>query len=169
MYAWSNGDVEIIASDIDQESLIMDLTWIIERYGFEGYKQISLQSHIENADPRKEYLTGTGKVRDLPAKEEEFVHPLFPDGTINKYIKKFGMYRARIMKLPVKMCMSIHKDRTPRVHIPIVTNSECRMMIHDQTYHLKPGLAYWTDTTKKHTAFNGGTYPRIHLVGCVKS
>jgi hypothetical protein len=162
-------DVEIINDSVNLDGIIKEMTTIIEKYELEGYNQISLQSYKPDADPLDEWETGNGKVWDLPVKEEEFVHPLFPEAELlNSYIKEFSMYRTRIMKLFPGKVMSVHHDRTPRIHLPISTNDGCRMMIGHQCYHLEPGKMYWTDTRLEHTAFNGGPYPRIHIVGCVK-
>lgn len=163
-------DVKIIKDGIDTAGIIQDMTVIIEKYGLKLYKQISLQSYKADADPHDEWETGNGKVRNLPVKEEEFVHPLFPEAELlNSYIKEFGLYRTRIMKLRPRTVMSIHQDHTPRIHLPVFTNDGCRMMIGHQCYHLKAGSAYWTNTTIEHTAFNGGVRSRVHIVGCVKA
>lgn len=79
---------------------------------------------------------------------------------------EFNIGRARIMALPHKKCMSIHTDTQTRIHVPVVTNDKCRLMI-DYTAHYLPadGHAYWTDTTKPHTAFNGNqNFLRYHLL-----
>lgn len=79
---------------------------------------------------------------------------------------EFDIGRARIMALPHKKCMSIHTDTQPRIHVPVITNDKCRLMI-DHTAHYLPadGSAYWTDTTKPHTAFNANQkFLRYHLL-----
>jgi len=74
--------------------------------------------------------------------------------------------------LPPKSCYSIHQDYTPRVHIPIVSNTNNVMVWpSDNVNHtLLTGRAYWTDTTKNHTFVNADSLiERIHLVMCVES
>jgi len=161
-------DVEIIKPSVNVDGIVKELTTIIEKYKLEGYKQISLQSTMENADPHTEWDVGTGSGLNLKTKEQNFIYPLFPEAKlINHYINEFGMFRTRVMKLQSRKVMSVHKDKTPRIHIPISTNDGCRMMVGNQCYTLEAGKMYWTDTRLEHTAFNGGEYPRIHIVGCV--
>lgn len=78
----------------------------------------------------------------------------------------YKLGRVRLMALPHKKCMSIHRDAQPRIHVPIITNKNCRMMIDDNVYHLKAdGSAYWTNTLKPHTAFNADhSELRIHML-----
>lgn len=161
-------DVEIIKPSVNVDGIKKELATIIEKYKLEGYKQISLQSTMENADPQTEWDVGTGSALNLKTKEQNFKYLLFPEAKlINHYIEEFGMFRTRVMKLPPSKVMSIHKDKTPRIHIPISTNDACRMMIGNQCYHLETGKIYWTDTRLEHTAFNSSNDPRIHIVGCV--
>lgn len=84
------------------------------------------------------------------------------DTLANDY--KFG--RMRIMAMPHKKCMSIHTDTSKRIHVPIVTNKNCLMIIDNQVYHMPAnGNAYLTDTTKPHTALNANhSFTRLHLL-----
>ena len=173
-----NNNVKIINS-INTKGIARDINTIIKKYDLQGEGpgglclQISLQSYKPDADPREEWQrsnNGSYTGLNLSRSQEEFIYPLFPEAKLlNHYINKFGMYRTRVMSLMPSKVMSIHRDPTPRIHIPIFTNDGCRMIIEDQCYHLKSGLAYWTDTTLEHTAFNGGKQRRTHIVGCVKS
>jgi len=161
-------DLKVIQENINIKGISSEINSLLEKYSLHDQNQISLQSYKENADPKREWHKGNGKVWDIPAKEEEFQHLLFDEiPLINHYIRKFKLYRTRIMKLQPGRVMSIHRDYSPRVHIPITTNDGCRMMIGKECYHLEVGNVYWTNTTIEHTAFNGGTDPRIHILGCV--
>ena len=58
-----------------------------------------------------------------------------------------------------------YRDPEKRIHIPIITNPGCRMVIEDESYHMPAdGSAYITDNTKYHNFFNGGETDRLHLV-----
>lgn len=85
----------------------------------------------------------------------------------NELKSKYDIARVRIMKMGVKYCMSWHNDSTIRIHYPIKTQPECFMVIEDEVKHLEAGKWHWTDTTHYHTAFNGSTEERIHLVVAV--
>ena len=65
-------------------------------------------------------------------------------------------------------CYSYHKDPTKRIHIPLITNDKCFMVI-DDIVHRYPadGNYYISDTTKMHTAVNGSWEDRVHIVGCI--
>ena len=70
------------------------------------------------------------------------------------------------MAMQHKKVMSIHTDTSKRIHIPLVTNENCLMMIERQIYHMPAdGHAYLADTTKPHTAFNADhKLLRLHLL-----
>lgn len=85
---------------------------------------------------------------------------------INTLSKDYKIGRVRLMALPHKKCMSIHTDTTKRIHIPVVTNENCLMIVDNQVYHMPAnGNAYLTDTTKPHTALNANhSFMRLHLL-----
>ena len=63
---------------------------------------------------------------------------------------------------------SWHRDPEPRLHIPIVTNKGCMMVIENVAKHMPAdGSVTITNNTKFHNFFNGGEQARIHLVACV--
>ena len=73
--------------------------------------------------------------------------------------------RMRFLMKPPRSCLSWHRDPEKRLHIPIITNPGCRMVIEDEAYHMPAdGSIYITDNTKYHNFFNGGETDRIHLV-----
>ena len=82
--------------------------------------------------------------------------------------KKYKLGRVRLLwKLP-RTTLSWHRDPEPRLHIPIITNPGCKMVIEDVAKHMPADGSVWiTNNTKYHNAFNGGEENRIHLVACV--
>lgn len=77
-----------------------------------------------------------------------------------------NMLNTRIMTLRGKECYTWHRDKTPRIHIPIITNENCLFVLEDRSFTLPQGSAYLIDTTKMHTALNGNkTFLRRHIVG----
>ena len=67
-----------------------------------------------------------------------------------------------------KSCYSYHTDKTPRIHIPLITNDKCFMIVDDEVIRLPAnGDVYLIDTTKFHTFLNGSWETRIHIVGNV--
>ena len=73
--------------------------------------------------------------------------------------------RVRILLKPPRSCLSWHRDPEKRIHIPIITNPGCRMVIENESFHMPAdGSIYITDNSKYHNFFNGGEKDRIHLV-----
>jgi len=66
-----------------------------------------------------------------------------------------------------KTCYTYHQDPTKRIHIPLITNENCFMVIEDEIYRYPAeGDYYLVDTTKRHTFVNASFEERIHIVGC---
>jgi hypothetical protein len=81
---------------------------------------------------------------------------------------KFKLGRVRLLLKEPRSTLSWHKDPEPRLHIPIITNLGCSMVIENVAKHLPAdGTVTITNNTKYHNFFNGGEQARIHLVACV--
>ena len=135
--------------------------------GWENIEQVGLQGHKPKLDPLKECYASVGKVSKLQFPENYFKYPIWKIPTINRIMEKYGMVRTRIMQSQPKTCLTIHRDLTKRIHIPIITNPNCFMMIDGQVHILQVGKVYLTNTTVFHTAVNASTLARVHIVGCV--
>ena len=82
--------------------------------------------------------------------------------------KKFKLGRVRILLKEPRSTLSWHRDPEPRLHIPIITNPGCIMVIENIAKHLPAdGSVYITNNVKYHNAFNGGEENRVHLVACL--
>ena len=82
--------------------------------------------------------------------------------------KRFKLGRVRLLLKEPRSTLSWHKDPEPRLHIPIITNLGCSMVIENIAKHLPAdGSVTITNNTKYHNFFNGGEQDRIHLVACV--
>ena len=82
--------------------------------------------------------------------------------------KKFKLGRVRLLLKEPRSTLSWHKDPEPRLHIPIITNLGCSMVIENIAKHLPAdGNVTITNNTKYHNFFNGGEQARIHLVACL--
>jgi hypothetical protein len=81
---------------------------------------------------------------------------------------KFKLGRVRILLKEPRSTLSWHRDPEPRLHIPIITNPGCMMVIENTAKHLPAdGSVYITNNLKYHNAFNGGEENRVHLVACL--
>ena len=86
----------------------------------------------------------------------------------NEIRKNFKIGRVRLLLKEPRSTLSWHKDPEPRLHIPIITNLGCSMVIENVAKHLPAdGTVTITNNTKYHNFFNGGEQARIHLVACV--
>ena len=97
----------------------------------------------------------------------EFKNTYFEE-VYNALKKKFKLGRVRILLKEPRSTLSWHRDPEPRLHIPIITNPGCRMVIEDIAKHMPAdGSVTITNNTKYHNFFNVGEQDRIHLVACV--
>ena len=112
--------------------------------------------------------------RDLDIDESEYSE-FIPDYE-NTYFKdvfdllssKYKLGRVRILLKEPRSTLSWHRDPEPRLHIPIITNPGCLMVIDNVAKHMPADGSVWiTNNTKYHNAFNGGEENRVHLVACV--
>ena len=112
--------------------------------------------------------------RDIGINESDYSE-FIPDYE-NTYFKdvfdqlslKFKLGRLRILLKEPRSTLSWHRDPEPRLHIPIITNPGCLMVIDNVAKHMPADGSVWiTNNTKYHNAFNGGEENRVHLVACV--
>ena len=97
----------------------------------------------------------------------EFKNTYFEE-VYNLLKKKFKLGRVRILLKEPRSTLSWHRDPEPRLHIPIITNPGCKLVIEDVAKHMPAdGSVIITNNTKYHNFFNGGEQDRIHLVACV--
>jgi len=175
----------------DIKRLREDLDVILTKKGFsspEGvsnFGAISLnqvpnnKESIEGSNIRGVYWTiadETGKEvkRDVPIDESKYTE-LVPEfeNTYFKHVYKtlkerFKLGRVRLLLKEPRSTLSWHKDPEPRLHIPIITNLGCSMVIENIAKHLPAdGNVTITNNTKYHNFFNGGEQSRVHLVACV--
>ena len=92
----------------------------------------------------------------------------FKDTIFETIIEKYNLKRTRLMWVNSKSCYSLHSDKTPRIHIPLITNPECYFLFKPGLlHHLTTGSVWWVNTKLHHTFLNCSDHPRLHLVGIV--
>tara|TARA_B100000941_G_C28392794_1_gene493665 strand:- start:104 stop:700 length:597 start_codon:yes stop_codon:yes gene_type:complete len=118
--------------------------------------------------------TGKEVSRDVEIDETKYTQ-LVPEFE-NTYFKevyetlstRFKLGRVRLLLKEPRSTLSWHKDPECRLHVPIITNKGCSMVIENVAKHLPADGKVWiTNNTKYHNFFNGGEQARIHLVACV--
>jgi hypothetical protein len=156
-------------SSIDHNIIVneyntLDSSIVWTEYGHKG-KQCGLQFK-EGDDP---WTSAVG-----PSKGDElsynFLNPFFKNTIFEKLINTYNLCRARLMWVGPYACYSMHKDESPRIHIPLVTNKDCLFVFRSRMpMHLSAGSIFWVDTRYTHTFMNCSNTPRLHLVGAVES
>jgi len=137
------------------------------------------EDSIKGDNIRGQYWTiadesGKEVIRDIPIDESKYTQivPEFKNTYFNEIYealkKRFKLGRVRLLLKEPRSTLSWHKDPEPRLHIPIITNLGCSMVIENVAKHLPAnGSVTITNNTKYHNFFNGGEQARIHLVACV--
>lgn len=98
--------------------------------------------------------------------------PQLKGTAIEDFLKwlEWPVFRTRIMTLkPKSKYEIIHRDPTPRFHLPIITDPSCKFKFYmpeevDQDHMPADGSLYWVDTRFRHTFVNDSGFTRIHLV-----
>lgn len=91
----------------------------------------------------------------------EQVLRLFPG-----YIK----VRGEITNLLPGVELGLHIDpawfhkHSKRIHVPIITNQDCYHMFEDRKVHLEFSKIYEINNRIRHSAVNGGSTNRVHLI-----
>jgi hypothetical protein len=118
--------------------------------------------------------TGKEALRDIPIDESKYTELVsdfqntYFEEVYNTLKKNFKLGRVRILLKEPRSTLSWHRDPEPRLHIPIITNPGCRMVIDNIAKHMPAdGTVTITNNKKYHNFFNGGEQARIHLVACV--
>ena len=137
------------------------------------------ESSIKGNNIRGKYWTiadDTGKEvsRDVDIDESKYTQ-LVPEfektyfkEVFDTLSKRFKLGRVRLLLKEPRSTLSWHKDPECRLHVPIITNKGCSMVIENVGKHLPADGKVWiTNNTKYHNFFNGGEQARIHLVACV--
>lgn len=137
-----------------------DIQW--EEYT--NSKQTGLQ-YRESKDPWKDAVG----VYNGTWIGENILNPFFKNTIFEEIINNNNLIRTRFMWAKPFSCYTMHKDVSPRFHIPIITNPDAYFVFKEEGItHLPAGHAYWIDTRKHHTVMNCSKDWRLHLVGAYR-
>jgi len=137
-------------------------------YGYGGlWKDWPNQKTVTHDDGTKETIvpwrTEGLKEEDFTVLCDRFKGTVFEEA-YNELTSRFIIGRVRLMTMEPRKCLTWHKDTSPRIHYPIITSPGNLMIIEDEVKHLESNTWWLVDTTKHHTALNGSSESRIHLV-----
>ena len=135
----------------------------------------SIQGHkVRGTYWTKPDESGKEAIRDMPIDESKYTQLIkdfqntYFEEVYNTLKKRFKLGRVRVLLKEPRSTLSWHRDPEPRLHIPIITNPGCMMVIENVAKHLPAdGSVTITNNLKYHNFFNGGEQNRIHLVACV--
>ena len=137
------------------------------------------ETSVEGNNVRGKYWTiadesGKEVSRDIDIDESKYTELVseFEDTYFKEVYEtlksKFKLGRVRLLLKEPRSTLSWHKDPEPRLHIPIITNPGCKMVIEDVAKHMPADGKVWiTNNTRYHNFFNGGEQNRIHIVACL--
>jgi hypothetical protein len=185
-----NDFYEVPNIKFDISKLKSDLEKILSKrkfnsLGIKNFGAISLnqipgdKESTEGHNVRGTYWTlpdesGKEAIRDKPIDEAKYTQLVsdfqntYFEEVYKTLKKKFKLGRVRILLKEPRSTLSWHRDPEPRLHVPIITNLGCRMVIENISKHMPAdGTVTITNNTKYHNFFNGGEQERIHLVACV--
>jgi hypothetical protein len=98
------------------------------------------------------------------------LNTFFKNTAFEKIIIDYNLKRTRLMWSNPMSCYSMHKDSTPRIHIPLITHPECYFVFKQGIIqHMPVGQVYWVNTVEPHTFINCSEVPRLHIVGVVNA
>jgi len=111
------------------------------------------------------WFSGTGVNKGQELKYTE-LNPFFKDTIFEEIIKKYNLKRSRFMWLGPMSCYSMHRDSTPRLHIPLITNTQCFFVFKQGiVQHMPAGFTYKVNTLEPHTFINCSEELRLHFIG----
>lgn len=146
--------------------------------------QVTLNNRGDDLSMEEQLICGSGGLQNWyeiktyeDIKDKDFHWYKLNDFFVNTYIeelynkiqKDWQVGRSRVMTLGPNVCYSYHYDFSKRIHIPLVTNENCKFFDKDwNVYHLEVGKTYVVDTTQFHTTGNFGKENRTHVVMAIK-
>lgn len=166
--------IEDLGKFKDFDGIVNEVKDLLSRVPFEDdVNQLSLQVK----DPANaSWYESCGRIKKrntmIIEPHYRFIHPELKGGYIDQWLSTLDhkVVRTRLLLVKPRTCYSIHSDPYPRVHLPVITNSQCLLCFPEHNimkYLPADGTSYWVDTTKKHTFINCSEENRVHLVGVI--
>lgn len=161
-----------VIGDIDIDLVLKQYSMIEEQIQWVEMYPHHKQAGLQYAEETENFWAGgTGKLRGLVNPEQQYknLNPLLQGTIFEDIINQHKLVRTRFMWVNSMSCYSMHRDLSPRIHVPIITNPECYFVMKTGSEglieHLPAGKVYWTDTRIHHTFMNCSSEPRLHLIG----
>lgn len=149
---------------MSREAAHLDDDWSCEygEYQSGGWKTLSLYN--QTGDPRDTIIKDgrgmeTGLLEKMPGTQ--------------RFLQRLGLkiMSVRIARLEPKAFLWEHRDYAElnecprlRLHVPLITNSSCHLIIGGQAVHMTTGYIWMLNPTERHGACNLGHQARYHLL-----
>ena len=155
---------------LEWERIESDIVWHTSE---DGSSQSCLQYDPKATEDM--WTGGCGSFRNTSKEESNYdiIVPLYRGTIFEEIISDLNGVRARFMKKRKHTTYSLHKDKSNRYHMALITNPHAYMFFPNapngglrdsKTFSIpSDGVAYETRTTSLHTVFNCGE-DRTHLV-----
>lgn len=156
-----------ILNEIDIEPVLTCYRNLEASIEWQDYSYKGRQSGLQYRNNESQFLSAVGKKFEVESSFDN-LNVLYKDTIFEKIINQYNLKRTRFIWLGANACYTFHKDTSPRIHVPIITNDQAFIIFKSGLIeHLSIGKVFWTDTRLEHTANNGGDQWRLHLVGSV--
>jgi hypothetical protein len=114
------------------------------------------------------YTDGAGSFRGTDKTESDYnvLNEMYEGTIFEDIIQDLDGVRSRIMTKKMHTTYSVHKDKTPRYHLALITNPNAYFIFPtlNEIMHIPAdGFVYEVDTTLPHSFVNCGE-DRTHLV-----
>lgn len=157
-----------ILRDIDISSLLTYYKKIEDLIQWTDYGHKGKQAGLQYKKEEDDWASAVGKHRDNNL-DYHNLNPFFKDTEFENIINEYNIVRTRLMWVNPYACYSMHQDQTPRLHIPLITNSNCYFVFkHAKPVNLAIGNIYRVETRVPHTFINCSEFPRLHFVGVLE-
>lgn len=154
-----------ILDTINVQELLESYNLLESKIQWTEYIYKGKQAGLQFKSNQDHWTSAVGK-RTHSDKDYNELNPVFKDTIFEKIISKYKMTRTRLMWVYTKSCYSMHRDETPRIQIPLITNPDCYFVFKiSPPVHLAEGNVYFVDTRNYHTFINCSEHNRLHLVG----
>jgi hypothetical protein len=157
-----------ILETINEQSILDVYNTIEKDIVWTDYGPKGKQSGLQFKEGDNVWNSAVGKSIDNEL-DYKHINPFFKNTIFEELIIKHNLYRTRLMWVKPYACYSMHKDDSPRIHIPLITNQDSYFVFRKGTIiNLRQGVVWWVDTRMTHTFMNCSDQPRLHLVGVVE-
>ena len=158
-----------ILRDVDISSLLTYYKKIEDIIQWTDYGHKGKQAGLQYKEKEDVWASAVGKHSNNELSYNN-LNPFFKDTEFETIINEYNLTRSRFMWVGPMSCYSIHQDQTPRLHIPLITNTECFLLfkLGPKLIHLDTGKIYKAETRIPHTIINCSEFPRLHFVGILE-